>query len=45
MKMEPLENKIHLLGRRNFKPMFAYLEAIVVPLLPYIVLPEERSGI
>jgi hypothetical protein len=38
MKMEPQENKIRLLmGRRNFKPMFAYLEAIVVPLLLYIV--------
>ncbi|KAF9667640.1 hypothetical protein SADUNF_Sadunf15G0044800 [Salix dunnii] len=44
--MEPLDNKILLLlGRRNFKPMFAYLEAIVVSLLPYIVLPEERSWV
>ncbi|KAF9667643.1 hypothetical protein SADUNF_Sadunf15G0045100 [Salix dunnii] len=39
------DNKILLLlGRRNFKPMFAYLEATVVSLLPYIVLPEERTS-
>jgi len=38
MRMGLLANKIYqLLGRRKFKPMFAYLGVIVVPLLLYIV--------
>lgn len=41
-----LANKMYqLLGRRSFKPMFAYLGVIMVPLLLFTVLPRERCGI
>lgn len=45
MRMGLLANKIYqLVGRRSFKPMYAYLGVIMVPLLLSIVLQRERCG-
>lgn len=46
MRMGLLANKIcQVVARKSFKPMFAYLGVIMVPLLLSIVLQKEKCGI